>query len=276
MPPARAADGRLVPAVDVTCRLRPGRPHLTAADSVPHLRPGQNRHIPAPAGHAQSSEPSDRAAARGPRPLLDAPRLNRGNGTATVTARQLRELVQQLISTGEWQPGDLDALVVGAAGQDAPRLASLPDGLPVQVLSRMRSGRILRGAVLPRQPHTPGRPSRHGGDFVSGSRPPGVPRHTRHPALRPSHHLRPQHIRPTVACPARAPKPSNPGPGLPPGRKDTRPAPRHDVRAPNSRPRETTNEEADHPTAPPHRSKIKPQPPLRRLDVPHPHLDSVR
>lgn len=38
-----------------------------------------------------------------------------------------------------------------------------------------------------------------------------------------------RHRRPQVACPARAPKPSRPGPGRPPGRKNTRPAPRHDV-----------------------------------------------
>ncbi|MFE6848983.1 hypothetical protein ACFVFP_41680, partial [Streptomyces sp. NPDC057686] len=30
-------------------------------------------------------------------------------------------------------------------------------------------------------------------------------------------------------CPADAPKPSRPGPGRPPGRKNTRPTPRHDV-----------------------------------------------
>lgn len=38
-----------------------------------------------------------------------------------------------------------------------------------------------------------------------------------------------RHIRPQTDCPARAPKPSRPGPGRPPGRKNTRPTPRHDV-----------------------------------------------
>jgi len=38
-----------------------------------------------------------------------------------------------------------------------------------------------------------------------------------------------RHIRPTTACPAQAPKPSRPGPGRPPGRKNTHPTPRHDV-----------------------------------------------
>lgn len=39
-------------------------------------------------------------------------------------------------------------------------------------------------------------------------------------------------IRPQAACPARASKPTSPGPGRPPGRKNTRPTPRHDVHTP--------------------------------------------
>ncbi|WP_345629678.1 transposase [Streptomyces thinghirensis] len=41
-----------------------------------------------------------------------------------------------------------------------------------------------------------------------------------------------RHIRPTTTCPTQAPKPSRPGPGRPPGRKNTRPTPRHDVHTP--------------------------------------------
>jgi hypothetical protein len=36
-------------------------------------------------------------------------------------------------------------------------------------------------------------------------------------------------IRATLPCPASAPKPGKPGPGRPPGSKNRRPAPRHDV-----------------------------------------------
>ncbi|MFE2234939.1 transposase, partial [Streptomyces sp. NPDC059442] len=43
-----------------------------------------------------------------------------------------------------------------------------------------------------------------------------------------------RHIRPQAACPARAPKPTHPGPGRPPGRKNTRPTPRHDVHTPRN------------------------------------------
>ncbi len=38
-----------------------------------------------------------------------------------------------------------------------------------------------------------------------------------------------RNIRATVPCPAGAPKPGKPGPGRPPGSKNRRPAPRHDV-----------------------------------------------
>ncbi|MFD8229273.1 hypothetical protein ACFV16_34735, partial [Streptomyces massasporeus] len=41
-----------------------------------------------------------------------------------------------------------------------------------------------------------------------------------------------RHIRPNTACPAQAPKPSRPGSGRSPGRKNTRPTPRHDVHTP--------------------------------------------
>lgn len=45
-----------------------------------------------------------------------------------------------------------------------------------------------------------------------------------------------RHIRPKTACQAQAPKPSRPGPGRPPGRKNTRPTPRHDVHTPHKTP----------------------------------------
>jgi hypothetical protein len=38
-----------------------------------------------------------------------------------------------------------------------------------------------------------------------------------------------RHLRNNTACPAAAPKPTRPGPGRPPGRRNLRPAPRHDV-----------------------------------------------
>lgn len=61
-----------------------------------------------------------------------------------------------------------------------------------------------------------------------------------------------RHLRPKAACPARAPKFTSPGPGRPPGRKNTRPTPRHDVHT--VRKTGTNKPRAKKPTTPrPHR-----------------------
>jgi hypothetical protein len=127
---------------------------------------------------------------------LDALRLRPGDDAATVTARQMRELIERLMTAGQWKDGDPEILIVVDAGYDVPRLAFLLRDLPVQVLGRMRSDRVLRRAVPPHVPGTRGRPPRHGDEFVFGD-----------PAT----------------------WSSRPGPGRPPGRKNTRPTPRHDV-----------------------------------------------
>jgi hypothetical protein len=55
---------------------------------------------------------------------------------------------------------------------------------------------------------------------------------------------------PQAARPARAPKPSRPGPKRPPGRRNTRPTPRHDVHAPSAMQR---TQKSTTPTPLPHR-----------------------
>ncbi|WP_236711903.1 transposase, partial [Streptomyces azureus] len=72
---------------------------------------------------------------------LDALRLAPGDDAATVTARQMRELIERLMDAGQWKDGDRDVLIVVDAGYDVPRLAHLLKDLPVQVLGRMRSDR---------------------------------------------------------------------------------------------------------------------------------------
>ncbi|MFI7300923.1 NF041680 family putative transposase [Streptomyces sp. NPDC050121] len=380
VPLPRSADGRLVLAVDVTCWLRPDA-HTSPERILCHTYGrGKDHHIPVPGWPYSiicALEPG-RSSWTAP---LDALRLAPGDDTATVTARQLRDLLQRLIAAGQWQAGDPDILIVADAGYDAPRLGFLLQDLPVQVLARMRSDRVLRRAAPPRLPHTQGRPPRHGGEFVfgqpdswgtpdtetvtdtrlygtaiarswnrlhpklthrsswaadggtlpivegtvirldighlpSGATPKPVwlwwsgtdataadadrlwqtylrrfdIEHTfrlfkqtlgwtspkirtpeaadrwtwlilaaytqlrlarplaadrRRPWERPTppHRLTParvrrdfRHIRPKVSCPAQAPKPSHPGPGRPPGRKNNRPTPRHDVHTPRKTP----------------------------------------
>ncbi|KOU72612.1 transposase [Streptomyces sp. MMG1533] len=167
VPLPRALDGRLVLAVDVTCWLRP-HAHTSPQRILCHTYGrGKDQHIPVP-GWPYSIVCALQPGRSSWTAPLDALRLTPGDDTATVTARQLRDLVERLIAAGQWQSGDPDVLVVADAGYDAPRLAHLLRDLPVQVLARMRSDRVLRRPAPPRQPHTRGRPPRHGGEFVFG------------------------------------------------------------------------------------------------------------
>ncbi|MCQ0022539.1 transposase [Streptomyces somaliensis DSM 40738] len=167
VPLPRAADGRLVLAVDVTCWLRPDA-HTSPERLLCHTYGrGKNQHIPVP-GWPYSIVCALEPGSSSWTAPLDALRLAPGNDTATVTARQLRELVERLIGVGQWQAGDPDILIIADAGYDAPRLAFLLNDLPVQVLARMRSDRVLRRPAPDRRPHTRGRPPRHGGEFVFG------------------------------------------------------------------------------------------------------------
>jgi hypothetical protein len=167
VPLPRSVDGRLVLAVDITCWLRPDA-HTSPERILCHTYGrGKDQHIPVPGWPYSivcALEPG-RSSWTAP---LDARRLAPGDDTATVTARQLRDLVERLITAGQWQAGDRDVLIIADAGYDAPRLAYLLRDLPVQVLARMRSDRVLRRPTPPRQPHTKGRPPRHGAEFVFG------------------------------------------------------------------------------------------------------------
>ncbi|WP_130399885.1 NF041680 family putative transposase [Micromonospora violae] len=167
LPLPRAADGRLVLAVDVTCWLRPDA-HTSPQRVLCHTYGrGKDQTIMVP-GWPYSmvvALESGRSSWTAP---LDAVRLAPGADAAAITAGQVRDIVGRLVAAGQWQAGDPDVLVVADAGYDAPRLAFLLADLPVQVLARMRSDRVLRRAAPPRLPGTNGRPPRHGGEFVFG------------------------------------------------------------------------------------------------------------
>ncbi|PBD02369.1 DDE superfamily endonuclease [Streptomyces sp. Ag82_O1-15] len=190
VPLPRAADGRLVLAIDITCWLRPDA-HTSPQRILCHTYGrGKDQHIPVPGWPYSiicALEPG-RSSWTAP---LDAVRLTPGDDTATVTARQLRDLLQRLITAGQWQTGDPDILIVADAGYDAPRLGFLLKDQPVQVPARMRSDRVLRRAAPPRLPPHPRpasptrrrvrlRAARHLGH-------PGHRNRHRHTPLRPSH-----------------------------------------------------------------------------------------
>ena len=166
-PLPRAADGRVVLAVDITSWLRP-EAHTTADRLLCHTYGrGKDTHIMVP-GWPYSIVCALETGRHSWTAPLDAQRLAPGDDAATVTAGQLRRVVTDLIAAGQWRPGDLEILIVADAGYDGPRLSFLLADLPVAVLVRMRSDRVLRRATPAHTPGTLGRPRRHGGEFVFG------------------------------------------------------------------------------------------------------------
>jgi len=98
--------------------------------------------------------------------VLDAIRLGPGDDQAEVTAAQVREVITRLIEAGHWREGDPPILVIAGAGYDPMRLACQLADLPVEILGRLRSDRVLCFPVPPRRPGTRGRPPRHGREFA--------------------------------------------------------------------------------------------------------------
>ncbi len=96
--------------------------------------------------------------------VLDAIRLGPADDETEVTAAQVREVVARLAEAGHWREGDPGILIVSGAGYDVTRLAYLLAGLPVELLGRLRSDRVLYFPPPPRQPSR-GRPARHGAEF---------------------------------------------------------------------------------------------------------------
>ena len=165
----RAADGRLVLAVDVTCWLRPDA-HTSPERILCHTYGrGKDQHIMIPGWPYSFVVALETGRSSWTAPL-DALRLAPGDDLAAVTAAQLREVVERLMAAGHWQCGDPDILIVADAGYDGPRLAWALRDLPIQILARMRSDRVLRRAAPARVPGTNGRPPRHGSEFIFGDR----------------------------------------------------------------------------------------------------------
>ncbi|MFF4764859.1 transposase, partial [Streptomyces sp. NPDC001292] len=96
--------------------------------------------------------------------LLDAVRLGPADDATTVTAAQLRDVVDRLISAGQWRPGDPDILIVMDSGYDIAYLTHALADLPVVLVGRLRSDRVmLRDPGPARSGPRGGRPRRHGG-----------------------------------------------------------------------------------------------------------------
>jgi DDE superfamily endonuclease len=97
---------------------------------------------------------------------LDAVRLGPADDETAVTAAQVRDVVTRLMAAGHWRQGDPDMLIVFDAGYDVTRLAWLLADLPVELLGRLRSDRVMQLPAPPRPPATMGRPRKHGGELA--------------------------------------------------------------------------------------------------------------
>lgn len=161
----KAADGRIMLAVDVSPWLRPDANTAPGRSFCHTYGRGRDQHSMVP-GWPYSIVAALETGATSWTALLDAVRLTPDADVAAITALQIREVVGRLIAAGQWREGDPDILIVADAGYDAPRIAHLLADLPVEVLARMRSDRVLRRPAPPRLPSTTGRPPKHGGEFV--------------------------------------------------------------------------------------------------------------
>jgi DDE superfamily endonuclease len=157
-------DGRIRLAVDVSNWLRPGA--VTSPDRlfchVYGRGKGQKQMIPGwPYSVVAALEPGRSSWTA----VLDAVRLGPDDEETEVTAAQVRDVVERLISAGRWHEGDPEILIVFDAGYDVSRLAWLLADLPVELLGRLRSDRVLRLPAPPGPPRRGGQ-TRHGGEFA--------------------------------------------------------------------------------------------------------------
>ena len=98
--------------------------------------------------------------------ILDAVRLGPADDATAVTATQLREVIDRLMAAGHWHDGDPDIVIVADAGYDITRLAFVLADLPVELVGRIRSDRVLYLPAPPRQKGANGRPPKHGKEFT--------------------------------------------------------------------------------------------------------------
>jgi len=158
-------DGRLRLGVDVSPWLRPD-----AATSPDRLfchvygrGKGQAQMIPGwPYSVIAALEPGRTSWTA----VLDAIRLGPGDDETAVTASQVRDVITRLVQAGHWREGDPAIWVIFDAGYDVTRLAWLLADLPVELLGRLRSDRVMQLATPARRPGTKGRPRKHGGELA--------------------------------------------------------------------------------------------------------------
>ncbi|TQF01215.1 transposase [Kitasatospora acidiphila] len=164
LPLPKAADGRIVLAVDVSNWLRPDAPtsnerlfcHVYGRGdrSTDQFVPGWPYSFVAALESGRTSWVA----------LLDAVRLGPADDATGVTAIQLRDVVGRLMESKQWHNGDPEILITMDAGYDVAYLSHALADLPVVLVGRLRSDRVmLRDAGPARSGPKGGRPRKHGG-----------------------------------------------------------------------------------------------------------------
>jgi hypothetical protein len=168
LPLPRTGDGRLVLAIDVSPWLRPDGNTCPDRSFCHTYGRRQNEHRMIP-GWPYSFVVALETGRSSWTAILDTQRVPPGADLAQLTIDQIRAVAKRLIAAGHWHEGDPDVLVVLDAGYDAPRIAWQLRDLPIEILGRMRSDRVLRRPTPPRT-YDPkgGRPPKHGAEFVFG------------------------------------------------------------------------------------------------------------
>ncbi|MEU9493292.1 NF041680 family putative transposase [Streptomyces sp. NPDC048215] len=165
LPLPRTSEGRLVLAVDVSTWSRPDA--NTSPDRMFCHTYGRGRGsaqmIP---GWPYSFVAALEQGRTSWTALLDVVRLCPWDDAIAVTAAQVRDVLQRLYVTGQWQVGDPPVLVVLDAGYDVTRLAFLLADLPVELLGRMRSDRVLYFPPPPQPPANRRRKPKRGAEFA--------------------------------------------------------------------------------------------------------------
>ncbi|MFJ9855191.1 transposase [Streptomyces sp. NPDC101150] len=133
LPLPRAADGRLVLAVDVSPWLRPDASTCPDRAFCHTYGRGEGKHQMVP-GWPYSVVAALETGRTSWTAVLDAVRLEPGADVAAVTTAQIREVIERLVAAGQWQPGDPKILVVLDAGYDAPRIEGTVIRLVVETL----------------------------------------------------------------------------------------------------------------------------------------------
>jgi hypothetical protein len=173
LPLPRDRDGRIVLTVDVSAWLRPDAATAPERSFCHVYGRGRNAAQMIP-GWAYSFVAALETGRSSWTAVLDVVRIGPLEDATEVTAGQVRQVIDRLREHGRWCDGDPRMMIVFDAGYDVTRLAWLLRDLPVDLVGRLRSDRVLYLPAEAPQPGRIGRPARHG-DLLDLDEPAGHP-----------------------------------------------------------------------------------------------------